>query len=203
VRLIIVDPISAYLGGTDSHKNAEVRSLLGPMAMLAMKRRVAILAITHLSRNQNDPLNRLSGSIAFGAAARTVWLVAKDPENSDRRFFLSLKNNLAREAEGMAFKPIEDEQGRGVIAWEPDPVDITATDLMGAMHDPAAQKLEAACSLIREVLADGDHHLASELDERAEQKGISKRTITAARRLLAIKAHRTGYGGSGKWWLSL
>ncbi len=32
VRLVVVDPISAYLGEADSHKNAEIRALLTPLS---------------------------------------------------------------------------------------------------------------------------------------------------------------------------
>ena len=30
-RLIVVDPVSAYLGGVDDHRNAEVRGILSPL----------------------------------------------------------------------------------------------------------------------------------------------------------------------------
>ncbi len=33
-RLVVLDPVSAYLGETDSHRNAEVRGLLAPLATL-------------------------------------------------------------------------------------------------------------------------------------------------------------------------
>ena len=36
-RLVIIDPISAYLGNSDSHKNADIRGLLAPVADLASR----------------------------------------------------------------------------------------------------------------------------------------------------------------------
>jgi len=60
VRLIVIDPLSAYLGGTDSHSNAEIRGLLSPLAALAARCEVAVLAVTH----QGWPLS-FSRSPAF------------------------------------------------------------------------------------------------------------------------------------------
>ena len=75
-RLIIIDPISAYLGETDSHVNTSVRSVLAPLAELASKTGAAVLAISHLNKGQGAAIYRVQGSIAFTAAARAVWAVA-------------------------------------------------------------------------------------------------------------------------------
>ena len=70
MSLVIIDPISAYLGNVDSHRNAEVRAALTPLSALAAKHRVAVLAICHLSKNDSaDPVTRVTGSMAFVAAA--------------------------------------------------------------------------------------------------------------------------------------
>ena len=54
-RLIIIDPITAYLGDADSHKNAELRALLTPWAKLAADCGVAVVAISHLTKNSSTP----------------------------------------------------------------------------------------------------------------------------------------------------
>jgi putative DNA primase/helicase len=172
VRLVVIDPISAYLGGIDSHKNTDVRAVLAPLATMASKHKIAILAITHLSKSERDPLSRLSGSIAFGAAARAVWLVAKDPEQPERRLLLSLKNNLAREATGLAFALAGDEEGRAAVAWEPEPVE----EMLAAGPRPA-KAIEAA----------------------AGERGISLRTVRRARALLGIRAYKPTFGGGWIW----
>jgi len=68
-RLIVVDPISAYLGKTDSHKNSDVRGVLSPLADLAAETRVAILAVSHLRKGEGAAIYRTMGSLAFVAAA--------------------------------------------------------------------------------------------------------------------------------------
>ena len=65
VALVIVDPVSSYLGKTDSHKNSEVRGVLEPLSDMADRTRVAILTITHFSKtgasNTTKALHRFIG----------------------------------------------------------------------------------------------------------------------------------------------
>ncbi len=97
VRMVIIDPLTAYLGDTDPNKDARVRALLTPLAALAAEMRVAIVAIMHLNKAAVlDIIYRVTGSVAFIAQARTAWAVVEDPGKSGRRLFLKLKNNLAR-----------------------------------------------------------------------------------------------------------
>jgi hypothetical protein len=102
--LIIIDPLTAYLGTTDSHKNAEVRALLSPLEDFARTQRTAVVYVTHLNKDANaDALMRIIGSLAFVAAARAAFVIAIDLQNPGRRLFLPLKNNLAEPACGLAF----------------------------------------------------------------------------------------------------
>src|SRR4051794_3970461 len=98
VRLIIVDPISAYMGGSDGNGNVETREVLEPLADMANRLRIAVVAVTHLNKSgaggNQSALNRFSGSIAFIAAARAAFAVIEDPEDENRRLLLQAKNNL-------------------------------------------------------------------------------------------------------------
>lgn len=95
VAAVVIDPITAYLGNTDSHKNAEVRALLAPLSELAALRNTAIIGVSHLTKAAGrQALMRVSGSLAFVAAARAAYLVTADPQDKSRRFFLPMKNNV-------------------------------------------------------------------------------------------------------------
>ena len=105
VALILIDPASAYLGKVESHSNAEVRALLAPLADLAARYSAAVVGISHLSKAAGtEALLRIQGSVAFAAAARAAWGVARDKEDPARRLFLPLKNNIGTDEAGLAFR---------------------------------------------------------------------------------------------------
>ena len=85
VRLLVIDPVVSAVSG-DSHKNAEVRRGLQPLVDLAGELGCAVLGITHFSKGTSgrDPLERITGSLAFGALARVVLVTAKQEANGDR-----------------------------------------------------------------------------------------------------------------------
>jgi putative DNA primase/helicase len=105
VMLVIVDPISAYLGGTDTHKNADVRAALAPLQELAARRDIAVVAVSHFTKNagQGKSINAITGSGAFVAASRATFLVTKDDNDPTLRLFVQAKNNLA-DAPGLSFR---------------------------------------------------------------------------------------------------
>src|SRR6266403_1988168 len=108
VRLIIVDPISAYMGGSDGNGNVETREVLEPLAEMANRLRIAVVAVTHMNKGggggNQSALNRFAGSIAFVAAARAAFAVIEDPEDDERRLLLQAKNNLGKPCKGLAFR---------------------------------------------------------------------------------------------------
>lgn len=99
VRVILIDPITAYLGGTDTHKTADVRQALAPLQQLAAETGAAVVAISHLNKSgDGSAINRVTGSGAFVAVARSAWLVAQDPadESGYRRILTPLKTISAK-----------------------------------------------------------------------------------------------------------
>ena len=79
--VLIIDPITAYLGKVDSHKNAEVRGALGPLGEMAARLNVAVICNTHFSKVSGGNANsKIIGSVAFVNQARMAIIVAEDPE---------------------------------------------------------------------------------------------------------------------------
>jgi hypothetical protein len=78
VSLVIIDSIVQAVAG-DSNKNSDVRHALTPLTELGEHHHCAILGITHLSKGskKKDPLDRVTGSLAFAATARVVMITAK------------------------------------------------------------------------------------------------------------------------------
>jgi hypothetical protein len=139
-RLIIIDPITAYMGGADSHKTGDVRTALMPLQSLVAQTRVAGLLVSHLNKSGSDgsAMNRVVGSGAFVAVSRSAWLVATDPQDSERRrrILTPLKNNIGNDTQGFAFtvEPayLPDGIATSRVVFEPNPVTVNADDLLSA-----------------------------------------------------------------------
>jgi hypothetical protein len=206
-KLIVVDPIGSVLGGgTDAHRDNEVRGVLAPIAKLAEKHGAAVLLVAHRRKSAGNFADDLAlGSRAFTGIARAVWHVTRDHENKSRRLLLPGKNNLAREGNGLAFS-IEGEPAR--VAWDRDPVAMNADDALMAecqgrenKPGPDAEAMNAASDWLLAELARGPR-LAKQLQEEWRNgHGGSKRTLDRAKQKLAIEAYRMEV--PGPWWWRL
>jgi putative DNA primase/helicase len=200
-RLVVIDPISAYLGKTDSHKDAEVRGLLAPLAALAEKTSVAILVVMHLAKSTQAPaIYRAVGSIAFAAAARVVLAVAADPDRDGRRILAPVKNNLAAAPAALAYSLAD-----GRLVWELDPVSDVDINALLAGPGVDGQERREADAWLRALLADaGGRMLSREIQREGEQAGFSWKTLVRASWRLNIEHDRVGgLASGGKWYWSL
>lgn len=205
-RLIVIDPISGYCGRTDSHRNTEVRGLLAPLAELAARHRAAVVAVTHLSKGDGGKAAyRAIGSVAFVAAARAAWAVAKDPHDETRRLLLPIKMNLGRIPTGLAFQVESNLHGEGVLRWDAEPVLMNADELLRqeTEREPAGNRTERddAKDWLTDVLSAGAV-AANEVKESAKSNGITAATLRRAREELGIVTKRDGFGpGSRMLWM--
>ncbi len=193
--LVILDPIENFMAGINTNSAAEVRQALSPLTKLTEEFSFSVVFIQHPNKRVDvtQPLYRAPGSTAFTAAARTAWLVARDPNNEERRLFLCVKGNYIKQATNLAFS-IESEphEDHGQVCWEKDAVTLGASDLFDTDDEPRA--IVAAVEFIQEVLSQGS--LSSvEFQEQAEKRGIKQRTLARARRQLGVKSKRS----KGKW----
>jgi putative DNA primase/helicase len=198
VRLIVIDPISAYLGGVDSHSNAEVRGILAPLTALAARFGVAVLCVTHLRKSAGAAIYRAISSIAFAAAARAVWAVAPDPEDLDRKLLLAVKQNLSASAGGLAFR-IETQNNVPRLAWEPGLVDLAANDVLGNvdMQQDQSERREAR-EWLKDFLADGPVAV-KKIQGEAKAAGWSWMTVRRAKEELLVITSKNGYQGRWEW----
>lgn len=205
-RLVIIDPISAYLGGADSHKNSDIRGLLAPLAKLAADHGVAVVAVSHLRKNEGPAIYRVLGSMAFIAAARAAYVVLRDKDDptGERRLMLPLKNNLGNDRTGMAYRldPASSSNGQPVVAWEPEPVTTTADEALqpNGQPGPNPEAREEAADWIRSYLQEHGPTPAKTMFAAAKADGISTSTLKRAKSDLQVHSVRNGNG----WvWLPL
>jgi hypothetical protein len=197
--LVIVDPISAYLGRISAIKDTEVRRVLTPFADVAERTGAAILAIMHLNKDaQKRAVYRASGSVAFTAVPRVVLAVAEDPDDSRRRLLLPIKNNLSAPAAVLAFR--FDDGGR--LQWEPGVVaGVTADEVLGEGPEGrrSGTRRARAEAFLQELLAAGPAD-QQEVERAASDAGITTRTLRRAKGALGVVSRRIGGAGAeGRW----
>lgn len=206
VSLIIIDPISAYLGKIDSNNNSAVRSLLMPVGDFAEKNNVGVIGISHFSKNEkNSAQSRVMGSLAFIAAARVGYAVIKDKDspNESERLFLPLKNNLANDKGGHSFT-VESCTVNGIetskIQWTNKVVTQTAEELM-SIHHGGGRALAEAEDFLVDLLGSGDV-LQIDVFEKAKEAGISDATLRRAKYKLKVNSYREKIK-NGRWFWNL
>src|SRR2546430_2734116 len=211
VALVIIDPISSYMGKTDSHKNSEVRGALEPLSEMADRMKVAVLSITHFSKagsgNTNKALHRFIGSIAFVGAPRAAFAVIEDADNEGRILFLHAKNNMAPKPQGLAYRLLQTIVCDNIVAsyvhWEDTPVTISADQALGAAESTGSRTTkEEATDFLRDILGQGEVP-AEEVQQAARKAGITPKPLRVAREALKVKSRREGFGPGAVWYWSL
>lgn len=206
VKLVVIDPISAYLGKSDSHKNAEIRGLLAPLSKLASDYQLAVVMVTHMSKGDGKGMYRAMGSLAFIAAARSAWAVAKDKDNPKRRLLLPAKNNIGNDETGLAYCIID-----GAVVWEPGPVtqkldDVLSIDAGHRSLGPNPEKRDTAAEWLIERLKDGPVYVGNKKNPEpgtiradAEAAGMAWRTVRRAMEELGVRSERCPLTKRYRW----
>lgn len=183
VGLIVLDPISALLAASiDSHRDASVRGVLAPLAALAERQGLAVLVVAHLNKgNATELLERVGGSVAFGAAPRSVLAFAADREGDEAdRVLVHAKSNYGMLAPSLAVT-IESKTvfpvGSVACAVIGEEVDTTAMDLTAAAESVGSDRIEVG---IIEQLEAGVTQSSDVKDAVCKKLGCSDRTVRRA-----------------------
>ena len=201
VNLAIIDPISAYLGETDSHNNADIRGLLAPLSAMAAECGVAILLITHLNKSENqEMIGRVMGSMGLIAAARAGYVVIKDPNDSTIRHFVPIKNNIGNDAEGFSFTieavEVENSIHTSRIVWQEG--QVNAQEISHPKPDEKSTATNPAQKFLEDLLTIKPM-LGSEIQKEADEAGFSKSSIQRAANALYVQRKKLGMQGGWEW----
>lgn len=200
-RLVLIDPISAYLGAVDSHMNADVRRVLGPVSKLAERLKVAIVGITHLNKSGGTKaMYRGTGSLAFVAASRACYQVSKDPADRTRRLMMEVKNNLGPPMPGLAYRLVGEPPR---LEWENGPIEMTADEAIAAEAvppEPSTLRDDAVRWLVA-FLSDGPKP-QREVLAAARRAGFSERTLDRSKPLAGVECKPSGFHGAWHWYLA-
>jgi energy-coupling factor transporter ATP-binding protein EcfA2 len=208
-KLIIIDPISMYLGSVDENKNKEIRSALGRLTALAERHNLSIILNSHFSKPSSggakNAVYRVMGSIGFAAAARIVFGVMKDPEDAERRLFLPIKNNIGQDKDGFVYKIkpvlVDGSIETSKVEWFNEKVTLTANEVLNnGAESKASPRLEDAKDLLIEMLKFGGAYLCDILKE-AKKRKISVDRIYLAKDVLKIYEDPGCFGKKKKRWM--
>ena len=181
VRLVIIDPIQAYLGAdVDMNRANEVRPIFMRLGQVAQRTGCAILLIGHLNKAAGmQSLQRGLGSIDIAAAVRSVMFIGKLKHNPTMRILTHEKSSLAPPGASLAFS-LGDEGG---FRWVGE-YDITADEMLSGIELQRETKTQQAKDLICALLAGGKQVLSEDIDKAALERGIPGRTVRDAKREL-------------------
>jgi hypothetical protein len=210
LRLLVVDPVTAFIGRVDDHKNNQVRSVLYPIEQLADRTRCAILLMSHPRKGTGGSASdRLMGSSAYADAPRAAWMVLRDPEDPVTRHLACAKANLAEDrVPGLSFQidpgPEVEGQVRPVIRWLPEPLTLSADELCSRLdamaresEDQRVERSEAV-EFLREFLKHGPR-AKQELDREAKGAGISTNALRKAAESLRVRKVKSGFRDGWIW----
>lgn len=201
VVFISVDPLNAYLGRTDSHRDASMRGVLMPLAAMAERTDVAVVAVIHLNKATKETarkaIYRTTGSIALPAAARMAFIVAEHPEDPARRVLVHQKNNLAPAPPTLGFRIVATEAEVPRVEWESAPVaGLTADDVLASPESDEA--VPDAVAFLEELLAHGPVPADQGLREATALR-LSEAAVRRAKAKLGVRSVRAGWAPDDGW----
>jgi putative DNA primase/helicase len=207
VKLVIIDPVSSYLGKIDSHKNADVRSVLEPLGEMAARLRVAVICNNHFSKGGGNANSRIIGSVAFVNQARAAFIVTPDEDDETRMLLIPSKMNIAPIRHGLAYRIegcLVEFEGKEIatsrIMFESTPITITADQALAALAGNSENRSEKseAIDFLTDALRNGPVS-AKDMKKEALDAGISSKSLRSAREALGIKPEKTGFEGGWVW----
>jgi len=197
-RLIVIDPVSAFVEGIDPNSNMDVRRLLTRLATIARRYNAAVLVISHF-RKSGAPhvLYRSLGSIAFTLATRVVLTMVADQAVAGRRLILPAKMNPLRhfDQHGRAFSIGDD-----CLIWDEERLSVAGDDLRELML-PGCGVQDRVDEVARWLIAKLNWNTApaAEVIQAARDEDIPWRVLQAARKRAGVESIRDGKEGRWYW----
>ena len=108
------------------------------------------MAVSHLRKSGGgEAMLQVTGSLAFVAAARAAYIIAKDQADPARKLMLPAKNNLGEDRIGYAFRIESVRLSSSIetsrVNWEAECVTVTADEaLAGPENREERSALEEA-----------------------------------------------------------
>jgi hypothetical protein len=194
IRMVVINPIAAVMSpGVNDFRENEVRAELAKLDAIAREYDVAIIGVKHFNKRTADQggqgLNRISGSVAFGGAVRSVLGIESD---GDRRLLVPMKSNLSKRPHAVSFRITD----RGLVIESEDP------DYRSDQQQDRESRVDSCGSWLRATLQSGSMP-SKKLQALAEEAGYPKTTLDRARTRLGVRAVMGNLDGKSTWFATL
>jgi putative DNA primase/helicase len=203
IAVLVLDPITSYLGGANINKDEEIRPLMDKLIMTGQKTGLTILALVHSNKRSDvDAVEKVMGASSVAAGARAVWTFAKDAEDKTLYRMGLAKGNVVKKKTGFEYRIVDAEVVIGdkvtvhpKIEWGQE-TDVDANDMLQAQREASRSggedsKLNIAIAVLRETVPG----LAADVFEKAKAEGVNERAIYRAKDKLGIESEKSGRGG--------
>ncbi len=202
IKVVLIDPIVSAVGG-DSHNNAETRKSLQPVVDFAVATGTAVLGITHFTKGTQGktPLDRITGSLAFGAMSRIVWGAEEGETPEEPRKLVRIKSNIGRTGDGFTYTlqrvPVPSGEAQRVV-W-------------GSAIEGSAQQLlqggegnkEAQAVLFLQTRLGNGAVLERDMRKFADDEGLTESTLKRAKKKLGVVSKKGEGSANPPWYWSL
>lgn len=207
--LLLLDPVVNVVKG-DMHRANDVRRALQSVVDFAEAQGAAVVGISHFSKGSggSSPADRVIGSQAFGALARTVLVAAKQ-EDSDVRVLARAKSNISDDQGGVSYTVEPCTVGDGIettrVMWG-DRIEGSARDILAEVEntgeDDHKSEFEEACDFLRDLLSHGPVP-AKQVKAESNEAGVAWATVRRAKKAIGVVAIKEGgrLGDEKQQWL--
>jgi hypothetical protein len=196
--LLVIDPVTNFIGNTDSHNIGDVRRCLAPLIRIADNLGITIVFIHHCNKSVTmNAVSRASGSTAYIDVPRGAIICCRDPDAPDHCIFISTKSNLAELPPDIRYS-LRSAPGDDVahVEWETNPITLSADELLAAGQDD--ESAASAEDFLCELLADGSM-AARDVQTAARDNGFSPKCIRRAFEKLGGKPRKGDFKGGWIW----
>ena len=189
-KLLVLDPLASYIGDCSLNASNEVRQKFNALINAARETDCAIVVVNHMNKMPGlKAIYRTPGSIDVAGAVRSILLLARDPDEEDKRYLVQTKMNLASKGDALEFR-IEDGgiKFTGITDKTADEI-LRKQDFVSGIGRPDV-KLQEAKEVIEELLAAGTAVPAEDCEAVLKKNGIRRSTAQTAKRELGIESVR-------------
>ncbi len=186
-KLLVIDPVQAYLGDADISNVSGMRRVLRQLATWAGMYDCAIVLIGHLNKKQSSKdLYRSLGSIDLIASARSVLQIEESTDDPGIMVVHQIKNSIAQKGRDRYFTI----DGQQCIQWieRDDSGELHSLEEFGA-NTAKMNKQTQAAEILKVFLSETPMKV-SEVQTLFSRENISRKTLLLAKKNLGIRSVR-------------